>query len=87
MKINFKDNIEKEIFIHILSQYFTHSTDNDVLGCEPACRDESSPGCDWCIENHIKHQLNQPKEDGSYNFTFHSLGGEYILKTKIASED
>lgn len=70
MKIEFKNDAERNALIHILSEWFIHNNDLDVLGCEPACRDEFSPGCDHCIQRAIERQL----EDDT--FSFHMFGGE-----------
>lgn len=82
MKIIFENENEKEALKHILTEWFIHNDDYDVLGCEPACRNESSPGCDWCIEDYFNYYLNQNKLD------FNGVGGEeWILKHSISSKN
>ena len=71
MKIEFENDKEKECFKHILFDWLMHNGDFDTLGCEPACRDETSPGCDWCIQHNIDWQLDD------YNkIMFWVFGGE-----------
>lgn len=78
MKIEFDNEKEKEVLAHILLDWFTHNGDYDVLGCEPACRDPKSPGCEYCIKDLINYQLNKNK----INFCW--CGGEdWILQHGI----
>ena len=79
MKIEFENEQEKECLKHILFDWFTHNGDDDVLGCEPACRDESSPGCDWCINNVLNLQIDKWKEIRFQNFG----GSDWIMKHGI----
>ena len=74
MKIEFENEQEKECLIHILSDWFNHNGQWDVLGCEPACRDEDSPGCYYCIEKTIANSINK------YNaIYFWNFGGEECI--------
>ena len=79
MKIEFENEQEKECLKHILLDWLLHNGDMDVLKCEPACRDESSPGCASCIEKAINYQLDE------YNkLEFWPFGGEeWLMKQKI----
>lgn len=79
MKIEFKNEQEKECLKHILFDWLTHNGDLDVLGCEPACRNESSPGCDYCIKEMIDYQLDK------YNkLEFWPYGGEeWLMQQKV----
>ena len=79
MKIEFENDKEKECLKHILFDWFMHNGDSDVLGCEPACRDESSPGCDWCINSVLDMWLNKYSE-----LKFWTFGGEdWIMQQSI----
>ena len=56
MKIIFEDKEEKEFLKLILLDYFNlknFKAEYDPLGCQPACRDLSSPGCQYCVNNYI----------------------------------
>ena len=60
MKIEFENDKEKEVLVHILKEWLIYNNDyDDVLGCEPACRNPSSPGCDYCIEENLKIMLDK----------------------------
>lgn len=73
MKIEFENNTERKTLIHILSEWLIYNNDMDVLGCEPACRNESSPGCDYCIKREIDRQLQKDR------INFCTFGGEEWL--------
>ena len=78
MKIEFENDKEKETLSHILLDWFMHNGDLDVLGCEPACRNPESSGCEQCIKEMIDYQLDRN------NLEFWSYGGEdWILKHKV----
>ena len=77
MKIEFENEQEKKCLKHILLDWFLHNGDTDVLGCDPACRDESSPGCASCIEKTIDYQLDKYNE-----LEFWTFGGEEWLMTQ-----
>lgn len=79
MKIEFENEQEKECLKHILFDWLTHNGSTDVLGCDPACRDESSPGCDWCIKNTIDMQFNKWNQ-----LKFWCFGGEdWLMKHNV----
>ena len=81
MKIEFENELEKKALKHILSEWFINNDDFDVLGCDPGCRNETSPGCDWCIEDYFEHDLAKNEVN------FHFLGGaEWILKHTISKK-
>ena len=57
MTIFFENEVEKEKLSHILTEFFYHSDDDDLLRC-------STTGCDWekssckeCIQMMINAQL------------------------------
>lgn len=82
MKIEFENQLEKETLKHILTEWFSNNDDYDVLGCEPACRDECSPGCEWCISEYFESNLSRNR------LSFNCLGGEkHILEHTIAHKD
>lgn len=58
MKIEFDSKTEKEVLYHIITEWLI-ATKEDVMGCEPSCRDESSPGCWHCIQEWIKEDLDE----------------------------
>lgn len=79
MKIEFENEQEKECLKYILFDWFTHNGDFDVLGCEPACRNESSPGCDYCIKETLDFQL-----DKFNKLKFWYYGGEgWIMEQSV----
>lgn len=81
MKFEFENEQEKEALKHILSEWFINNNDFDVLGCAPGCRNEDSPGCDWCIKDFIDDELN------NNSLSFMLLGGEeWILKHTISQK-
>ena len=70
MKIEFENDKEKECLTYILTDWLIHNGDYDVLACEPACRNEDSPGCAWCIKKAINRYLDNNKIEFWY------FGGE-----------
>ena len=74
MKIEFENDKEKECLKHILFDWLMHNGDSDVLGCEPACRNLESPGCDWCIQDTINMWLDKYSK-----LEFWTFGGENWL--------
>lgn len=79
MKIEFKNEQEKECLKYILLDWFTHNGDFDVLSCDPACRNESSPGCDYCIKKTLDLQL-----DKFDKLEFWHYGGEeWIMEQSV----
>ena len=58
MKIEFKNEEEKELLILILTDWI-YETDNDFLACAPMCRDETSPGCYHCYKEYITEQIEK----------------------------
>lgn len=79
LKIEFENEQEKECLKHILLDWLMHNGDTDVLGCEPACRNPSSPGCSHCVEELIDFQLNKLSK-----LKFWAFGGEeWLMKQKI----
>ena len=81
MKIKFENEKEKNCLAHILIDWFINSDIYDPLGCEPACRDESSPGCWDCIQKLINSEL----DNNELNLT--TLGGvDYIIEHTIKGE-
>lgn len=75
---NYEFENEKEALKHILSEWFINNNDYDVLGCEPGCRNDDSPGCDWCIRDFFEHELNKNQ------LKFQFLGGEdWILEHTV----
>lgn len=82
MKIEFENEQEREALKHILSEWFIYNNDYDVLGCEPGCRNEDSPGCDWCIKKNIEEELN----DNSFSFWLYG-GEEWVLNHTIAKKE
>ena len=75
MKIEFESDKERECLEHILLDWICYCVE-DPLGCEPACRDESSSSCNACIEETIKEQLRKNR------FSFSAFGGEDYLQNE-----
>ena len=71
MKIEFENEKEKETLKHILFDWLMHNGNVDVLGCEPACRNPQSSGCDQCIKELLDMQLDKYKK-----LEFWCYGGE-----------
>ena len=59
MKIEFENEKEKEVLKHILFDWLMHNGDEDVLGCQPACRNPKAISCDICIKEMIDYQLDK----------------------------
>lgn len=77
MKITFETEDEKVCLEHILSDWINYCIE-DPLGCQPVCRDETSPSCRACISKEIREQL----DNNMLDFAF--LGGEeFIVNTDI----
>ena len=82
MKIQFKNEKEKIALFHILSDWFNNNGDNDVLGCEPACRNPESPSCEHCINDTIEYCLD------NNIFHFWMFGGEdWICTLSVKGEN
>ena len=80
MKIEFRNEKEKEVLKHILSDWLIN-IEEDVLGCEPACRNLTSPSCAHCIKETVSYALDK-EENHEYLFDF--VGGEdFLLNCKI----
>ena len=79
MKIEFKNDKEKETLSHILVDWFMHNGDDDVLGCQPCCRNPQSSGCEQCIKEMVDCQLDRNELE------FWCYGGEdWIQKNDIS---
>ena len=66
---------QKEALKHILYEFLRNI--DDPLGCEPACRDESSPGCDYCVKRALDEMFNE----NNINLDFFGL--DYIKNFEI----
>lgn len=66
---------QKEVLKYILYEFIKNIY--DPLGCEPACRDESSPGCDYCV----KQVLDKMFEDNDIRLQYFGL--DYIKDFEI----
>ena len=81
MKISFNDKWEaaeeKAILKHILFEFWRNY--DDPLGCEPACRDLSSPSCDACVERWIDKDL----KNNELNLCLMLGSPEWVKKHKI----
>ena len=66
---------QKEVLKYILYEFIKNT--DDPLGCAPACRDESSPGCDYCV----KRALDEMFEDN--DIRLQDFGLNYIKNFEI----
>ena len=66
---------QKEVLKYILYEFIRNV--DDPLACEPACRDETSPSCDYCV----KRVLDKMFEDNDINLDFFGL--DYIKNFEI----
>lgn len=74
-----EQDAEKEALKYILFEFIKNI--KDPLGCEPACRDESSPGCEYCIKQALDEMFNKNKID------IDLFGIDWVQKFKIIKMD
>lgn len=67
-----EQNEQKETLKYILYEFIKNI--DDPFACEPACRDESSPGCDYCV----KQALDEMFEDNDIRLEY--FGGLNYIK-------
>ena len=66
---------QKEVLKHILYEFIKNI--DDPLGCAPACRDESSPGCNYCVKKVLDEMFNEN------NIKLDFFGLDYIKNFEI----
>ena len=66
---------QKEALKHILYEFIRNI--DDPLACEPACRDESSPSCSYCVKQVLDEMFNE----NNINLDFFGL--DYIKNFEI----
>ena len=70
-----EQNEQKEALKHILYEFLRNI--DDPLGCEPACRDETSPSCSHCVKKVLDEMFNE----NNINLDFFGL--DYIKNFEI----
>jgi len=66
---------QKEVLKYILYEFIRNI--DDPLACEPACRDETSPSCSYCVKKVLDEMFNE----NNINLDFFGL--DYIKNFKI----